>query len=106
MSGVLLQFDYLAETIASLTLVYSLIFFFYKPYVSTIHIYVNLFNQSIVLAFLAIEILGKYDFLNDKSKTVCIYIIVSLIFVALVLQMTRVYYVYKLSLKQKFKLEN
>ena len=102
-SSVLLAFDYFVETLAGITMIYSLIFALWKPYALKIHIYANIFNQSIVMVFIAFEMLGKYDFLNDTFKIIISYVISFLILMAMILQMIRIY-VHKKTLKSKLEM--
>lgn len=102
-SSVLLAFDYFVETLAGITMIYSLIFALWKPYALKIHIYANIFNQSIVMVFVAFEMLGKYDFLNDTFKIIISYVISFLILMAMILQMIRIY-VLKKTLKSKLEM--
>ncbi len=84
-----------------LTLLYWIVFYFWKPYALNIHNYANYFNQAVVLIFLAISVLGKHNLFNDTIKIVSLYGTISLIVISLVLQMARVY-AYNKSLKQEF----
>ncbi len=102
--SVLLAFDYFVETLASITIIYLLVFALWKPYALQIHIYANIFNQSIVMVFIAFEMLGKYNFLNDTFKIIISYAISFLILMAIILQMIRIY-VLKKSLKSKLEIE-
>ena len=102
--SVLLAFDYFVETLASITIIYLLVFVLWKPYALQIHIYANIFNQSIVMVFIAFEMLGKYNFLNDTFKIIISYAISFLILMAIILQMIRIY-VLKKSLKSKLEME-
>ena len=103
-SSVLLAFDYSIETLAGITIIYTLVFGLWKPYALRIHIAGNILNQSVVMMFIAFEILGKYNFLNDTFKIIISYVISCLILVAIILQMIRIY-VIKKSLKIKFEIK-
>jgi hypothetical protein len=102
--SVLLAFDHSIETLAGITIIYTLVFALWKPYALKIHIAGNLLNQSIVMMFITFQILGKYDYLNDSSKIIISYVVSFLILVAIILQMIRIYVVKK-SLKVKFEIK-
>ncbi len=104
LNSVLMNFKYPTETVGGLTLLYSIVFYFWKPYELNIHNYANSFNQAVVLIFLTISVLAKHNLLTDTIKIVCLYVTITLIVISLVLQMAPVY-VYKKSLKRGFHME-
>ena len=104
LNSIFLNFDYPSEAIIGLTLIYTIVFFVWKPYSLNIHNYANYFNQAVVIVFLVFSVLGKHKLLNDSIKIFNLYSTISLIVVALVLQLIRVY-VYQKSLKREFRVD-
>ena len=87
-----------------LILLYTVIFACWKPYTLRIHNSANIFNQSVILLFLVFQLLEKNNLLNDTLKIICLYATITLIVVALLLQVIRVY-VFKKSSRRLFKVE-
>jgi hypothetical protein len=104
LNSVFLDFDYPTEAITGLHLLYTILLFFWKPYALNIHNYVNFFNQAVVILFLVFSVLGKHKLLNDSIKILNLYATITLIVVALVLQLIRIY-VYKKSLGRSFRVD-
>ncbi len=51
-NSVILEFEYLTETITGLTILYSMVFLIWKPYSLNIHNNTNIYNQVVVVLFL------------------------------------------------------
>ncbi len=94
----------MAEVMAGLIFLYSVVFFYLKPYDLSIHNYANIYNQTVLMLFFGLEILGKKMALSDTMKIVSLYGTLGLIVIALAIQMARVYVFHK-SEKKKFALE-
>ena len=101
---VLLGFTYLAEAMAGLILLYTLVFVCWRPYSLSIHNYANIYHQFVLIMFFALEILGKLNLLDDTLKGASLYTLVALISMALMIQMMRVYK-FRNSLQRKFIVE-
>ena len=89
---------------AGVILLYSVVFFCWRPYALSIHNYANIYNQTVLMMFFGLEVLGKQKLLNETVSIASLYGTVSLIVVGLVIQMARVY-VHNKSEKRKFNVE-
>jgi hypothetical protein len=63
----------------------------WRPYIFKIHNFAIVFNQGIVVMFLGFQLLNKYGIFNETMMEVNLYLTISLIGIALALQVARLY---------------
>lgn len=91
--------------ILSFTLLYLVLICMWTPYQLKIHNIALILNQSTVVFFIALQLLSKYKILQVTVYNTLLYAVMSLIVIALILQLIRLYVHYK-SDKNQFKLKD
>ncbi len=85
------DFSHLPEVLSGLATIYIFVLMIWRPYIFKIHNFGIVFNQGIVVMFLAFQLLGKYGYLNDLLMELYLYLTLSLIVIALLVQAARLY---------------
>ncbi len=95
------NFSQLAEVLGILATIYMILIMIWRPYIFKIHNFAIVFNQGIVVIFLVFQALAKYSYLNEILMEIYLYLTISLIGVALFVQLARLY-IQKISPSQFF----
>ena len=91
MNLIFIEFSFLIETILVLSSLYLIMLFAWQPYKMKIHNYALIANQSTVVMFVSIQLSIKYDFISKHIFSVTVYIVLSMITIAMGVQAVRLY---------------
>lgn len=89
---VFVKFNFLIESVLGLTGSYLAVIVVWKPYKGRIHNNAIIGHQAVIIGFILFQMLSKYKLISGVISSVFLYIILSLILLALVLQLVRLYF--------------
>jgi hypothetical protein len=90
-NSIFADFNRLTEVLSVSAAIYMIVMMVWRPYIFKIHNFAIVFNQAIVVMFLGFQLLQKYGIFNEAMMEVNLYLTISLIGIALALQVARLY---------------
>lgn len=97
------QFRLLIELVFILSVLYLIIICYWAPYSIAVHNIAIILNQGTVVFFGMFQLLVKYKLLGPAIYNSCLYITMTFIFMALILQLIRLY-IHNKTIKNSYNL--
>ena len=100
------KFSGVIETVLGLSGIYLVVIVVWRPYKVKIHNNAIIGHQAIIVLFVLFQLLSKYKLIPARIMSVFLYIILTAIFLALILQLVRLFIHKKLSSKDSDQKNN
>jgi hypothetical protein len=94
---VFVKFNLLIEAVLGLTGSYLVVIVVWKPYKGRIHNNAIIGHQAVIIGFIFFQLMSKYKLISAVISSVFLYMVLSLIILALSVQLIRLYLHRKLS---------
>lgn len=94
---VFVKFNFLIETVLTLTGFYFVVLYIWRPYKLKIHNNTIIGHQSVIILFILLQLFSKYKILYANVISYVLYAILTFILIALILQLVRLFVQRKLN---------